>query len=96
MAQIFDCFAYKKMCFSQTSDGRLKLIYVTSDKDMVNTVVEEVVLGRYFMKALSVGGTIAMFTVGGQILVHGIGPVEHAIAAVTGSWKPGRGCGTNS
>ena len=38
-------------------DGRLKLIYVTSDKDMANTVVEEVVLGRYFMKALSVATT---------------------------------------
>jgi hypothetical protein len=52
-----DCFAYKKMCFGQTSDGRLKLIYVTSDKEMVNTIVEEVVLGRYFMKALSVATT---------------------------------------
>ena len=52
-----DCFAYKKLCFGQTSDGRLKLIYVTSDKDMANTVVEEVVLGRYFMKALSVATT---------------------------------------
>jgi predicted DNA repair protein MutK len=35
------------------------------------------------MKALSVGGTIAMFTVGGQIRVHGIGPVEHAMATWT-------------
>jgi len=52
-----DCFAYKKMCFGQTSDGRLKLIYVTSDKDMGNTIVEEVILGRYFMKALSVATT---------------------------------------
>jgi hypothetical protein len=37
----------------------------------------------WLMKALSVGGTLAMFTVGGQILVHGIAPVEHAIAAWT-------------
>ncbi len=49
-----DCFGYKKMCFGQTADGRLKLIYITSDKDMLNMVVEEIVLGRYFMKALAV------------------------------------------
>ena len=31
------------------------------------------------MKALSVAGTAAMFLVGGGILVHGIGPLHHAI-----------------
>jgi hypothetical protein len=31
------------------------------------------------MKALSILGTAAMFTVGGSILVHGIPPVEHVI-----------------
>jgi len=30
-----------------------------------------------FMKILSVGGTIAMFTVGGGILAHGIPPLSH-------------------
>lgn len=37
------------------------------------------------MKALSVLGTAAMFMVGGAILAHGIPPVEHAIAGITGS-----------
>ena len=34
------------------------------------------------MKTLSVLGTAAMFTVGGQILVHGIPPVEHLIEGI--------------
>jgi hypothetical protein len=34
------------------------------------------------MKGLSVLGTAAMFMVGGSILVHGVPPVEHAIAGV--------------
>lgn len=34
------------------------------------------------MKALGVIGTIAMFLVGGGILVHGLHPLEHAIAVV--------------
>ncbi|WP_336335358.1 DUF808 domain-containing protein [Pseudomonas putida] len=33
----------------------------------------------YMMKSLSVIGTAAMFLVGGGILVHGIGPLHHAI-----------------
>jgi predicted DNA repair protein MutK len=33
----------------------------------------------WLMKALSVVGTAAMFLVGGGILVHGIGPLHHAI-----------------
>jgi predicted DNA repair protein MutK len=32
------------------------------------------------MKALSVIGTVAMFMVGGGILVHGIGPLHHLVA----------------
>ena len=47
-----DCYSYKKMCLTTSIDGRLKVIFVTSDANMQNTVVEEVVLGRYFMKAL--------------------------------------------
>lgn len=35
----------------------------------------------YLMKALSIGGTIAVFLVGGGILVHGIAPLHHAIEA---------------
>ena len=36
----------------------------------------------WLMKALSVLGTAAMFLVGGGILVHGIGPLHHAIDAI--------------
>ncbi|MNH26626.1 Inner membrane protein YedI [compost metagenome] len=41
----------------------------------------------YLMKSLSVIGTAAMFLVGGGILVHGIGPLHHAIEA----FSEGRG-----
>ena len=37
------------------------------------------------MKTLAVVGTIAMFMVGGGILVHGLAPVDAAIQAVTAS-----------
>ncbi len=33
----------------------------------------------YLMKSLSIGGTIAMFLVGGGILVHRVPPIDHAI-----------------
>jgi predicted DNA repair protein MutK len=33
----------------------------------------------WLMKALSIAGTAAMFLVGGSILLHGIGPLAHAI-----------------
>ena len=36
----------------------------------------------WLMKALSVAGTVAMFLVGGGILVHGIAPLHHAIDGV--------------
>jgi len=36
----------------------------------------------YLMRALSVGGTLAIFLVGGGILVHGIAPLHHAVEAV--------------
>ena len=35
----------------------------------------------WLMKALSVAGTVAMFLVGGGILVHGVAPLQHAITA---------------
>lgn len=47
-----DCFAYKKMCVTPSLDGRIKVIYVTSDIAMKNTIVDEIIFGRYFMKAL--------------------------------------------
>ena len=37
------------------------------------------------MKFLSVAGTLAMFTVGGSIIAHGIHPVAHAIEGVVGT-----------
>jgi uncharacterized protein len=36
----------------------------------------------WLMKALSIAGTIAMFLVGGSILLHGIPPLAHAIEGV--------------
>lgn len=41
----------------------------------------------YMMKSLSVIGTVAMFLVGGGILVHGVEPLHHAIEA----FSEGRG-----
>jgi predicted DNA repair protein MutK len=35
----------------------------------------------WLMKFLSIAGTAAMFMVGGSILVHGVPPVHHAVAA---------------
>ena len=37
------------------------------------------------MKFLSVAGTIAMFTVGGSIIAHGIPAIEHVIKALVGT-----------
>ncbi len=36
----------------------------------------------WLMKALSVAGTVAMFLVGGGILVHGVGPLGHGVTSV--------------
>lgn len=36
----------------------------------------------WLMKALSIGGTVAMFLVGGGILVHGFTPLGHALAGL--------------
>lgn len=38
----------------------------------------------YLMKTLSVVGTIAMFSVGGGIIIHGIAPLAHALHDYTG------------
>jgi uncharacterized protein len=38
------------------------------------------------MKALSVVGTVAMFLVGGGIVLHGISPLHHALQAWWSSW----------
>jgi len=36
----------------------------------------------WLMKTLAVVGTVAMFLVGGGILLHGLGPLHHAVAAM--------------
>ncbi|MBE5251407.1 DUF808 domain-containing protein [Mixta mediterraneensis] len=41
----------------------------------------------WLMKILSVVGTIAMFLVGGNIVVHGITPLHHLIEAVTADFS---------
>lgn len=43
------------------------------------------------MKVLAVVGTAAMFLVGGGILVHGIGPLHHAVQAVLSQFGAGGG-----
>lgn len=49
--------------------------------------VGQAILGAapWLMKSLSVIGTIAMFLVGGGILVHGVGPLHHAVEALVGA-----------
>lgn len=47
-----DCFAYKKMTVTRTSDSRTKICFVTSDQTAQNTVVDEVILGANFTEAL--------------------------------------------
>ena len=49
-----DCFAYRKMAITTAIDGRLKVVFVTSDIGVKNTVVEEVTFGRFFMRGLQV------------------------------------------
>jgi uncharacterized protein len=44
------------------------------------------VFAPFLMKALSVIGTLAMFLVGGNILLHGIAPLAQAIEAMSASW----------
>jgi predicted DNA repair protein MutK len=38
----------------------------------------------YLMKALSIGGTVAMFLVGGGIVIHGVPVLHHASDSVAG------------
>jgi predicted DNA repair protein MutK len=44
----------------------------------------------WLMRGLTVGGTIAMFLVGGTILAHGVPPLHHwldDVAQATGGWE---------
>ena len=43
----------------------------------------------WLMKTLAVVGTAAMFLVGGGILVHGLGPLRHAVQALLVQWGGG-------
>jgi predicted DNA repair protein MutK len=45
-----------------------------------------VALAPWLMKTLAVVGTAAMFLVGGGILVHGVGPLHHAVEAWVAQW----------
>ncbi len=45
-----------------------------------------VALAPWLMKTLAVVGTAAMFLVGGGILVHGLGPLHHAVEAWVAQW----------
>ena len=49
-----DCYGYKKLTLAKTQDGRLKIVYVTSENQ--NTVVQEVQFARNFKKALELTG----------------------------------------
>jgi len=40
-------------------------------------------MAPWLMRTLSIAGTIAMFTVGGGILTHGIGPLHHTIEEIS-------------
>lgn len=42
------------------------------------------IIAPWLMKALSIVGTLAMFLVGGGIVVHGIAPLHHAIEHFSG------------
>ncbi len=43
-------------------------------------------LAPWLMKTLAVVGTAAMFLVGGGILVHGLGPLHHAVGVWVAQW----------
>jgi predicted DNA repair protein MutK len=47
-------------------------------------------LAPWLMKALSVAGTVAMFLVGGGILVHGLPALHHAILDACKGWAAWR------
>lgn len=58
----------------------LGTVLVKSRNSLVRSVGEFILWGApYFMKLLSIVGTIAMFLVGGGILVHKIGWVHHVV-----------------
>lgn len=57
--------------------------YLSKRQDAVSRVSGRALLAAapWLMKLLSVAGTIAMFLVGGGILVHGVPPLAHALEA---------------
>lgn len=56
-------------------------LYLTQQESAVAQKIGHAILwfAPYLMKTLSIVGTIAMFLVGGGILVHGVGPLYNAI-----------------
>lgn len=57
--------------------------YLSKRQDAVSRALGRAVLAAapWLMKLLSVAGTIAMFLVGGGILVHGVPPLAHVLEA---------------
>jgi len=57
--------------------------YLSKRQDAVSRASGRALLAAapWLMKLLSVAGTIAMFLVGGGILVHGVPPLAHALEA---------------
>ena len=49
-----DCYGYKKLSLAKTQDGRLKIVFVSSEGE--NTVVQEVQFARHFRTALELAG----------------------------------------
>jgi hypothetical protein len=65
-------------CLVRFDDAGLALI--KSPKASAQALGKAILaLAPFLMKALSVVGTLAMFLVGGNILLHGFGPLVHTI-----------------
>ena len=56
-----DCYGYKKLTLAKTHDGRIKIVFVTSENQ--NTIVQEVSFAANFKKALELTGEQEAHTV---------------------------------
>jgi predicted DNA repair protein MutK len=64
-------------------------LYLTQKQNVLSRQVGRFLLAAAprFLKSLTVIGTLAMFLVGGSILVHGLPPVHHVIETVAAATK---------